>query len=341
MPPLYILQQNTKLRIRNRRLQVERDPAGGEPAGQPETLLSVPLAQVTQVVLFGNIGLTTPAIDALLAQESDVTFLTARGEYRGRLVGPVTPHVPLRRAQYTCLGKPDFVLAMAGGFVRSKLQHQRALLQRHQRENPDPLVGDAIGQLAEALESLPRKVAVSSLMGLEGSATAAYFRALRSFFAPEWHFEDRNRRPPADPVNVLLSFGYTLLAQAAAGAVEAVGLDPYAGFLHEVAYNRPALALDLMEEFRPVIDGLVLWVCRGGQITTADFTPGPPERPVILGEEGQRRFLRAYEERMDSSFTHPIANVKLPLRSCLIEHARQLASRLQNGLPGYQGMGFR
>lgn len=336
MPPLYIVQQNTKIRIHNSRLQVER----GEPPAA-EVLLSVPLLQVSQVVLFGNVGLTTPAIDLLLARGCEVLFLTASGQYRGRLQGEMTPHVPIRRSQYECLGKPDFVLEMARGFVAAKLSHQRALLLRHNRETGSVEITAAIEQLARAIQAIPRKTGLDSLRGLEGSATAAYFSGFRRLFASEWNFTDRNRRPPADPVNVLLSFGYTLLAQASAGAVQAAGLDPYAGFLHEVAYNRPALGLDLMEEFRPVVDGVVLWACRSGQVTPADFTPGPAERPVVLGEEGQRRFIQAYEQRMETRFAHPIRGEKLAMRLCLLEQARQVAARVKNGLPGYQGMGFR
>lgn len=332
MHPLYVIQQNAKLRIRNRRVQVELDE---------NVLASIPLAQVSQVVLFGNIGLTTPAIDAFFEQNIEVVFLTQRGEYRGRLQGAVTPHVPLRRVQYQRLGEADFVLGMAKGFVQAKLGHQRALLQRHNRELGDADIDSAIDALKQAGETVSHKTALSSLLGLEGSSSAAYFRGYRRLFGLEWRFENRNRRPPRDPVNVLLSFGYTLLSQSVSGAVQSVGLDPYAGFLHEVVYNRPALALDILEEFRPVVDGIVLWCCRGGQLHPEDFAPGPPERPVILQEEGQRRFLQAFEQRIEQTFTHPLRGLKLPLRQCLIEQARQVAERIQNRRPGYQGMGFR
>lgn len=337
MPPLYVIRQLAKLRISNRRLQVEFENENGE----VEILYSAPLGQVSQVVLFGNIGLTTPAIDALLAQETDVIFLTEDGKYRGRLIGSTPPHVPLRRAQYAALNQPFFVLEMAAGFVRAKLSHQRALLQRHNRENPQPPITSAVESITQNLESIAHKLTVPALRGLEGASTAAYFSGFRCLFSPQWKFNDRNRRPPADPVNVLLSFGYTLLAEAAAGAVQAVGLDPYAGFLHEVAYNRPALALDLMEEFRPVVDGIILWACHSGQITPADFTPGPPERPVILGEAGRKKFLLAYEQRFEQSFTHPIRGQKLQLRQCLLEQAYQVSHRITDNDPGYTGMGFR
>ena len=352
MPALYLVEQQTKIRIRNRRVQVERDLS---PDAQPqiencqspienrqsEILLSVPLAQVEQVVIFGNVGLTTPAIDAFLAQNTEVVFLSQRGEYRGRLVGSVTPHVPLRRAQYARSGEADFALQMAKGFVRAKLQHQRTLLQRHNRERGDAEIEASIASLAQALDEVERKTAIASLLGVEGAATAAYFKGLRRLFDPKWKFDDRNRRPPRDPVNVLLSFGYTLLAEACSSAVQTVGLDPYAGFLHEVAYNRPALGLDLMEEFRPVVDGIALWCLNGGQLTMDDFTPGPPERPIVLGAQGQRRFLQAYETRMETKFTHPLRGMQFPLRQCLIEQARQVAACIQSAEPAFRGMGFR
>lgn len=352
MPALYLVEQQTKIRIRNRRVQVERDlsPDAQPPIESPDSqienlrsqiLLSAPLAQVEQVVIFGNVGLTTPAIDAFLSQGTEVVFLTLRGEYRGRLVGNVTPHVPLRRAQYTRLGEPGFVLSMAKGFVRAKLGHQRALLLRHNRERGDAEIEAVTAQIHAALEEVERKTALSSLLGVEGAATAAYFRGLQRLFDPKWKFEDRNRRPPRDPVNVLLSFGYTLLAEAASSAVQAVGLDPYAGFLHEVAYNRPALGLDLMEEFRPVVDGVVMWCLNSGQVTPEEFAPGPPERPILLGAQGQRRFLQAYEQRMDVKYTHPLRELQFPLRQCLIEQARQIAGCVTSGDPTYRGMGFR
>ncbi|RME91552.1 MAG: CRISPR-associated endonuclease Cas1 [Anaerolineae bacterium] len=340
MPALYLTEQQTKIRIRNRRLRVERETDSGS-TGRPEVLLSVPLHHVEQVVLFGNIGLTTPAIAALLERGCEVVFLTRHGEYRGRLVGAFTPHVPLRRAQYRALEDAEFPLAMAAHFVRAKLLHQKALLLRNSRPARSERVAQAVAILDRALENLPRKRAISSLRGLEGSATAAYFGGLRTFFDPQWRFLGRNRRPPRDPVNVLLSLGYTLLTQVALAAVQTVGLDPYAGFLHEVVYNRPALALDLVEEFRPVVDGLALWLCRSGVLTPQDFLTGTPERPILLSDEGRRRFLRAWEERLETKFTHPVRQQRLPLRQCLIEQARQIARAVQQGKAVYTPMGFR
>lgn len=332
MPPLYVVQQGAKLRIENRRLVVEVDE-------QPVT--SLPLGQVSQVVLYGNIGLTTPAIGALLGEEIEVVFLSEQGQYKGRLVGSLTPHVLLRRAQYARTGEPGFVLTTARGLVSAKLIHLHTLLVRHNREKEDAVVQAAAGQIKASLERVEAQASLANLLGLEGTSSRAYFGGYRRFFGEEWRFGDRNRRPPQDPINVLLSLGYTLLTQVTLGAVQTSGLDPYAGFLHDVAYNRPALALDLLEEFRPVVDGLVLWCCHSGQITPSDFEPGPPERPIVLLEGGLKRFIQAFEQRLDRKFTHPQRGVQMALRQCILEQARQIANRVMNNEPGYQGMGWR
>lgn len=332
MHPVYVVQQNAKLRIANRRLLIEKDG---------EDLASIPISHISQVVIFGNVSLTTPAIDTLLSQGIEVVFLSQRGEYRGRLVGPTTPHVPLRRAQYRLLEEPAFSLEMARAFVVAKLNHQRSFLLRHNRDLQDVEISAAIDSLRLSVSTIQRRISHSSLLGAEGSASAAYFRGYRRLFDPGWKFTGRNRRPPRDPVNVLLTLGYTLLTRAAVSAVQTVGLDPYAGFLHEYVYNRPGLALDLVEEFRPVVDGIVLWCLNSGQITPDDFSPGPEDRPVILNETGQRRFLQAYETRLEQRYTHPIRQAQFTLRQCMIEQARQVANCILNGSPDFQGMGFR
>jgi CRISPR-associated protein Cas1 len=332
MPPLYVIHQNARLRIHNRRLTVELDG---------KILTSLPINQVNQVVLFGNVGLTTPAIKALLRSNCDVVFLTKRGDFRGRLVGEISPHVPLRRKQYQQLGDSEFSLRMAKGFVTAKIQHQIALLKRSQRKNPYAEINNSIERIQNTLQQIENKTTIKSLRGLEGSSTAAYFRGLKLLFDPRWKFKNRNRRPPKDPVNVLLSFGYTLITNLSTSMIEITGLDPYAGFLHELVYNRPSLALDLVEEFRPVIDGLALWCCNSGILSTSNFSPGTNERPVVLDEEGKAHFLRAYEERISRKSANPINGEMLTLRRNILEQARQIVNRIKENQPGYTGMGFR
>ncbi len=334
MAIVHLTTQGSKAALDNHRLVVT------PPEGAPRR---IPLSQVSHLVVWGNITLTTPLLGALLDQGVEIVFLTRHGRFRGRLHAHDTPHVALRRAQYVALENPAWVLTTARAIVRAKLQHQLSLLRRYvrRRDTVPEAVPSAIHQIEKRLNTLDRKRSLSVLLGLEGQAARFYFAALGSLLQPRWRFDGRRRRPPPDPVNVLLSLGYTLLLQKAQSAVQAVGLDPYAGFLHAQDYGRPALALDLMEEFRPVVDGLVLKICNQGLITPGDFVAGPPERPCVLQEEGLRRFLQYFEARFAQRYRHPGRGEQMPLQQCLVEQAYQLARRVREDKPGYRGMGFR
>jgi len=334
MTVTYLTTQGAKARLENGRMVVTT---------HEETLARLPLNQITLLVILGNIGLTTPLMGALLDRGTDVVFLTRRGRFRGRLHGHDTPHVGLRRKQYAALENPAWVLQMVRGLVTAKIQHQRGLLQRYRRRKGTvpPEVDAAISRLQAALQTAGRKRSANALRGVEGTAARAYFSGLKPLFRPACRFQGRNRRPPRDPVNVLLSLGYTILLQKAQSAIQAVGLDPYAGFLHVAAYGRPSMALDLMEEFRPVVDGMVLKVCNQGLISPDDFEPGPETHPIKISDRGLRRFLKDLENRFSQRFLHPIRKERLTLNQSLVEQAYQIARRLKEDRPGYRGMGFR
>ncbi len=331
MPAIYLTEHGARLSVDNRRLQIEVE--GGE-------TVVVPVEQMSEVVALANVSISMPALKLLLSAGIDLTLLTEHGEYCGRLVGPVTAHARLRVLQYQRVNEPGFGLALARAIVRAKLIHQRTLLQRHQRRGNAVLATeiDGIAGSIARLEAMPDR---AGLMGLEGAAGQAYFRGLRSLIDPIWCFEKRKRRPPPDPVNALLSFGYTLLANAAHGAVAAAGLDPYLGFLHAIDYNRPSLAVDVMEEFRPVVDGVVLWLVNGGQITPADFEPGNEERPCRMGAKAKRKLIEAYERRLEDEILHPTLGQRLSLRRCLLAQARQISDAVLNGQALYQPIGWR
>ncbi|NNJ13346.1 CRISPR-associated endonuclease Cas1 [Chloroflexales bacterium ZM16-3] len=323
MPTLYVIEQGAEIGCDGERLEVRR-------AG--EVLAGVPLVKISDIIVFGNVGLTTPAIKRLLDRGIDVTFMTIEGRYHGRLVGEVTAHVALRQAQYARAADAAWALRQAQAIVEGKLRNQRALLQRfaRNRADPPPEAGAAAEAMGDYLPRVGRTTRIPALLGVEGSATARYFAGLRSLIGPDWNFNARQRRPPADPVNVLLSLGYTLLANKVRGAVQAAGFDPYLGYLHQLDYGRPSLALDLMEEFRPLlVDSLVLRVCGDGRVTQEDFTPGDAARPVVFSDAGLRRFLTAFEERMRTQATHPLGADsgpgKVSYLRCLELQARQLA----------------
>jgi len=337
MPALYITIQGSRLRVSNDCLVVEAPEA-------EEILLKQPLGHVSEVILFGNVGLTTPAIQKLLSRNIPVTFLNTSGRCYGKLISHLTPHVSLRKAQYSLCDCPDFSLDMAKGLVAAKIRHQKVILQRADQRDPHLDLGDWVTKLDQIEEKISLSQAINSLRGLEGKAAAVYFQGFRQRLPGGWGFDQRKYRPSPDPINAMLSFGYTLLTESATSAIRTVGLDPYAGFLHDAVYNRPSLGLDLVEEFRPVVDGMILWLVNSQMITLADFS--------IQGNQGRQKqckmhdrmiklFLQTYENRMSKTHHHPYSGNNYPLRQCLIEQARQIRKRIESKQPGYQPLGFR
>jgi CRISPR-associated protein Cas1 len=329
MPTTYIIEQGAELVCDGECLAVHKDEA---------MLQSLPLIKLDQIVIVGNVGISTPAIKRVLDRNIDVIFVTQRGRFHGKLIGRTSPHVALRHLQYRRADDPAWMLETARALVRGKLHNCRALLQRYRRDRvaPPPELTHSIDALGASLQRVERVRGRSALMGVEGFGTQRYFAGLRAIIAEEWGFAGRVRRPPTDPVNVLLSLGYTLLLANVLGALEMVGLDPFLGYLHTTAYNRPSLALDLMEEFRPVlVDTVVVQAVRTA-ITSDDFTvTDDAERPVMLSDAGKRAFVRAFEERMQTLVQHPEGRDSGPgqvdYRRCIALQARRMARAVQRG----------
>lgn len=332
MATIYITEQGAKLGLDHQRLELRKEEA---------VIAEFPLGHVDQVVILGNVGITTPTLKRLMQRDVDVVFLGLDGRYYGRVEGKITPHVALRRAQYRWQADDRFCLALAQRVVAGKIHNQKVLLQRRQREGIQGLE-EMITDMDDYEARAGRTQTLNALRGVEGSATARYFGGLRYLLEPGWHFDRRNRRPPRDPVNVLLSLGYTLLTRVAENAVRAVGLDPYVGFLHADDYNRASLALDLVEEFRVIVDGLILYHCNRGLITPDDFRPGEDdERPVVMAQDALKRYITAYEQRMKRASQHPRTQENLPLWRFLELQAREVARCLREGTPDYRALIFR
>ncbi len=261
----------------------------------------MPLGSVSRVVIVGRAGATTPALLALLEAGVPLLFVRPNGRLVGRLLPPMPPNVPLRRAQYGRDADADFCFRLARAVVVGKLRNQRVLAARLGRRGAAGEGGRAAAAtLAAAVASAEACGDVDALRGVEGAAARAYFAAYRAAFRPEWGFEKRTRRPPKDPVNALLSLGYSLLTQAMVSALEVVGLDPYLGYFHAERAGRPALALDLVEEFRtPVVDSLVLNLMAWRQLRQDDFGPDD-EGGVALSPRGLRLFLTAFSGKLES-----------------------------------------
>jgi CRISPR-associated protein Cas1 len=318
--PLYLTEQGSKLSREGRRLRITKDD---------EVLARAPLIQVSQVIIFGNVQITQPALKLLLDEGVEVVLLSRYGKFYGRLVGAPTGHGSLRVAQVLRSQDPGFALETAQQMVRGKVHNMKIFLQRYARRyNSDP-IREAVTGVDAMLQRVTRTRTINSLMGVEGQATAIYFGVWKNLLHPPWRFNKRVRRPPTDPVNVLLSLGYTLLMQNIQGAVLTAGLDPFVGFLHQLSYNRPNLPLDLMEEFRPlIVDSVTLRCLNNNIITHEHFSEGDEGRPLVLSQAGVKLFIRELETRMTQKFKHPVSGEQVTYRRLFMLQAYELAGTL-------------
>jgi CRISPR-associated protein Cas1 len=304
---------------------------------QKQMLLDVPLIKVDGVVVLGRATVSPAALIELLERRIPLSFLTGTGRYLGRLEPPLTKNIFVRSAQWQSAGDSAKAVHLVQGFVRGKLKNYRNLLLRIQREYPNLSLQPAITQLGQAIAPINQTNIINSLRGLEGAGSAAYFGSFGQLIRAEgFRFEARRRRPPTDPVNALLSFGYALLLHDIQSAVNIVGFDPYLGYLHTERYGRPSLALDLMEEFRPlVVDAMVLAALNRRSLVPADFTTEPLSQAVSLSDEGRRTFLRLYEQKKQSKFKHPVLQKQCTYQEAFEIQARLLAKYLMNETEKY------
>ncbi|MFW0861808.1 MAG: CRISPR-associated endonuclease Cas1 [Dethiobacter sp.] len=259
------------------------------------------------------------------------------GKFHGRLISTESKFGLLRQQQLRASGDPATRLVIARELVRGKLLNQRTLLMRYQRRDGLEQLEGIVEQMKQAIESIESSRDLGGLLGLEGHASALYYRGFKGILKHDLGFAARVRRPPTDPVNSLLSFGYTLLAYNVQAAVNTVGLDPFIGFLHATEYSRPSLVLDLMEEFRStIVDSVVLWLVNSPVMTDKDFRHGETgERPVLLTDEAVKKFLHYYEERVQSKVSYPSVG-QIAYRRCFELQARQLARVIMGKEPKYK-----
>jgi CRISPR-associated endonuclease Cas1/CRISPR-associated protein Cas4 len=304
----------------------------------------VRLIDVSDVALFGNVSITTPALAALLENDIPVTFHSFGGWFRGVAHGVGHRNVEVRTAQYRLSFDEAGCLRFARELVAAKISNQRTILRRNWR-GPAEERKTALDRLAAARTSARGAPTLAALLGLEGDAAAVYFRAYADLLKPPsvqaasgdlapFRFDARNRRPPTDPVNAMLSLAYAMLTRHLTITLASVGLDPYRGFYHAPRYGRPALALDLMEPFRPIIaDSVVLSAVNTGEVAANDFIVAPIG--TALTTPGRRRFVEAFERRLSQETTHPVFGYQVSMRRMLIVQARLLSRFLLGELPSY------
>lgn len=292
------------------------------------------LAEVSQVVLQGNVYVTTPALHELMRREIPVVWQSYGGWFLGYTAGIGHKNVELRIAQHRAADDETVCLALAKGWVRAKLVNSRVMLRRNWRG--DGVVEPLLDQLEHGIKTAARARSLPELLGIEGNGAAVYFGAFANLLKRDagdanlaFDFTQRNRRPPTDPVNALLSYAYSMLTRAFTIAAATVGFDSYRGFYHQPRYGRPALALDVMEPFRPLIaDSAVIQAINNGEIRPTDFVGGAGR--VNLSEDGRKRFIATFERRMSHEVTHPLFGYRVSYRR-LIELQLRLLTRFLLG----------
>ncbi|MGB3515947.1 MAG: type I-D CRISPR-associated endonuclease Cas1d [Elainellaceae cyanobacterium] len=334
MGTLYVVQEDAFIGKTDERLKVKADK---------KCVLDVPLIKVDGVVVLGRATISPAALIELLERKIPLTFLTRNGRYLGSLEPPLTKNIYVRSAQWKAAGETSTSLHVVRGFIRGKLKNYRASLLRVQREVDGVNVQRGLEQLSRSLDALPTTPTIDQLRGFEGQGSAAYFGCFQQLIRVDgFQFRGRNRRPPTDPVNALLSFGYSLLLHDVQSAVNIVGFDPYLGYLHAERYGRPSLALDLMEEFRPlVVDAVVLSAINRRSLLPDDFTREPLSGAVLLSDEGRRTFLRLYSQKKQTSFKHPVLKRKCTYQEAFEIQARLLAKYLMGETDQYPPLVLR
>ncbi|MBD2743081.1 type I-D CRISPR-associated endonuclease Cas1d [Coleofasciculus sp. FACHB-1120] len=302
-----------------------------------QTILDVPLIKVDGIVVLGRASVSPAVVMELLSRHIPLSFLTSSGRYLGRLEPEMTKNIFVRKAQWKAAGETEQAVHLVRGFVRGKLKNYRINLLRRERECSQLDLQSNITRLEKAIAPIDKTLRIDSLRGLEGAGSAAYFGCFDHLLkGSEFKFKARNRRPPTDPVNAILSFGYSLLRHDIQSATNIVGFDPYLGYLHVERYGRPSLALDLMEEFRPlVVDAIVLSALNKRSLTKDDFTEEPLSKAVSLTKEGLHKFLRLYEQKKQTKFTHPVMKKQCTYQESFEIQARLLAKYLMGEIEKY------
>jgi CRISPR-associated protein Cas1 len=351
MSTLYLTEQYSTLHLDDEVLILKISEH--QESGRKAEKKRVPLGKISQVVVLGNITVTTPAIQALLAQGSNICYLTAYGTYVGHVLGDEHKHGNLRLLQNRAHDEPSARLIIAKACVRAKLHNQRTLLLRANRSRDSRFIAEQAEHIKKCIDQvneLPDEdceppnpsrpqadTILGKLMGIEGAAAAAYFPAYGALFNGEWEdvFTGRHKRPPTDPINALLSYGYVLLNSQAMSAAHIVGFDPYIGFLHSTGYGKPALSLDIIEMFRaPIVDSVVLSVLNNRSLKIHDFeeTLGTWR----MSDDARRLFLQKFEERLSETIKHPIFKTKVTYRRCLELQLRLLSRCLLGELKQFR-----
>jgi CRISP-associated protein Cas1 len=336
---LYVTTPESRLRLDNDTVRVELEE---------EARLRVPLHHLTSIVCFGHVGVSLPLMHRLAEDGIALVLLDGNGRFKARLEGPTAGNVLLRQAQHRSHADCAFAAVLARRIVAGKLKNQRHVLMRGARDSKSDadtaILTRAAQDLAASLRALPGTASMDAIRGVEGEAARTYFAATAALVRADereaFTMDGRSRRPPRDRMNALLSFLYAMLMNDCRSACEAVGMDPQIGFLHTLRPGRASLALDLMEEFRPLADRVALTLVNRQQVRAREFELREGGA-VQLSDDARKTILVAYQERKQEPVAHPLLAEPVPLGLTPLVQARLLARHLRGDAAEYVPFALR
>lgn len=329
---LYVLTPESYLFCRNENICIRI---------QDEEKLAVPALTIDSIVCFGKMTVSTPLLEFCGERGISVAFISPQGRFMGRFYGPVSGNVLLRKRQYESLGNKEFCESFVKNLLLAKFRNSKLVLTRgarlHKSEIGKTDLSEGVERLGAIAEELLLCETVDSMRGIEGAAASIYFARFDWLITNNpggFRFETRSRRPPRNEVNAALSFTYMLLTREIQSALETVGLDPAAGYLHTLRPGRPSLALDILEELRaPLCDRFVVSLFNRGQLSDKDFEKG--EEAVLLNERGRRILLAAWQKRKQEEVIHPFLDEKVQIGMIPYAQSMLLARVLRGELDAY------
>ncbi|AFY99362.1 CRISPR-associated endonuclease Cas1 [Calothrix sp. PCC 6303] len=333
MSTLYVTDQGAYLSMKNQQFQVFY---------QGELKIKIPVVRVSSIVMFGCCNVSHGAVSMALIRRIPIMYLSQKGRYFGHTAVQGNAKVEYLMKQVICCQNPVFTRQQAETIVAAKLHNSRILLMRLNRRRETEIATQAIDFIEILIDSLPKAESMDALRGYEGKAATIYFQALGSLFTGFFAFDKRTKRPPTDPINSLMSLGYTLLSQQVFSFVQSVGLHTHFGNLHVPRDNHPALVSDLMEEFRAqIVDSFVSYIVNKKILTPEDFTSPDERGGVYLQASALKKYLKHWEEKLQSETTHPNTGYKVAYRRCIELQVREYVACLVGEVEVYRPMTWK
>lgn len=326
MSNLYIYEQGSVVGYRHNRITIKE---------KNDQEHSFPIESIDNLILFGAIQLTTPCIQELLKRGVHLTWLSKTGSYFGRLDSTGHININRQRLQFRKSDDSDFSLSLAKNFIKGKASNQRTVLVRYNKYIRQTEMQLILDDMMHSISKIEDVTTHSELMGLEGLIAKQYYKGLNLILPDEFQFKKRSRRPPKDPFNAILSFGYTLLHYEIFTTVISKGLNPYAAFLHADRYKHPALCSDLMEEWRPIlVDSLAIALVNNKKLDSSKFEHNEENNAVFLTKDGCKKFVEEFEKRLRQEVGY-ITEVpyKMSFRRIIEYQVMQLIKALENDNP--------